>query len=54
MWLHICLLGGISVLAVLAAMGRLPRQDILAAQEWRVLFLLLATGDCLGGWGRQL
>ncbi len=50
MWLHICLLGGISVLAVLAAMGRLPRQDILAAQEWRVLFLLLATGDCLGAW----
>lgn len=50
MWLHICLLAGTLVLAVLAGMGSIPHQDVLTVREWRLLILLLAAGNCLGAW----
>ena len=44
MWLHICLLAGTLVLAVLAGMGSIPHQDVLTVREWRILILLLLKG----------
>lgn len=50
MWLHVCLLAGTVVLAVLAGRGRIPHQEVLTVREWKLLLLLLAVGNCLGTW----
>lgn len=50
MWLHIFLLAGTLIVAVLAVIGRIPGQDILTMREWKLLLLLLMAGNCLGAW----
>lgn len=50
MWLHVGLLAGTVVLAVLAGRGRIPHQEMLTVREWKLLLLLLAAGNCLGAW----
>lgn len=50
MWLHVFLLAGTVVLAVLVILGKIPKQDILPKGEWRLLLLLLAAGNCLGAY----
>lgn len=50
MWLHICLLVGTVLLAVMAITGRMPGGETLSAREWRILLLILTVGNGLGAW----
>ena len=50
MWLHIVLLAGTAILAVMVVLGKIPWQDVLSKREWKLLILLLAVGNVLGAY----